>query len=213
VSANSEFLVSHGRAAISRCRDIDGLKPLRGQAVVIRSKRGLELGEVLCPASPELIDASAGELLRFASAGDRRQADDLGNRGRALLDDLQESVLSRGLALQPLDADLTLDGERADVNVLSWGPVQLTLLQEELRARHGIAVYFLDCSQKPETGCGSCGEGGCGSCGDGGCGSHGEGGSCGSGDCSRGPKSSDELTRYFAGLREQMKSDQRVSLV
>lgn len=204
----SEYLVSHGRAAaISRCRDTGGLNPVRGQATVIRSKRGLELGEVLCPALPEMIDAATGELLRLASPGDRRQAEDVRDRGRALLDDLQGLVADQGLALQPLDADLTLDGERADVNVLSWGPVPLTLLQQELGRRHGVAVYFLDCSRPAESGCGSCGDGGCGSCGEGGCSS-----GCGSSSCSRGPTTADELTRYFGQLREQMKSAQRVSL-
>ena len=173
---------------------------------MIRGRRGLELGEVLCPALPEMHDAASGELLRIASATDRRQAEELFSRARALLEDLQQLIVSRSLPMQSLDADLTLDGERADVNVLSWGPVPLMPLQQELQVRHGVAVYFLDCSRPSEAGCDSCGESGCGSCGDGGC------GSCGNGSCSRGPTSADELTRYFAALREQMQSARRVSL-
>jgi hypothetical protein len=208
VSIVAEFLVSHGRAAaISRCRDAGGLQPVRSDVVVIRGKRGLELGEILCPALPEAHEAASGELLRFASPADRQQSEQLYVRGRVILDDLQALVLSDGLPLQPLDVDLTLDGERADVNVLSWGQAPLTRLREELHARHGVAVFFLDCSRPAESGCGSCGADGCGDCGSGGC------GDCGSGGCSRGPTSADELTRYFASLREQMNSAGRLSLV
>ncbi len=207
MTAISELLVSHGRAAaISRCRDIDRLNPARGDSVVFRGKRGLELGEVLCSAIPELNDAASGEILRIASTSDRRLAEEVRDRGRALLEDLQTLVASQALPLQPLDADLTLDGQRADVNVLSWGPAPLTMLQQDLQTRHKIAVYFLDCSQASAA-CGSCKSGGCGDCGDGGC------GSCGDGNCSRGPRTADELTKYFSRLREQMNSDHRLSLV
>ena len=43
-----EFLVNHGCAALlTRCRPLGDLFPARGDHVVIRSGRGLELGEVL----------------------------------------------------------------------------------------------------------------------------------------------------------------------
>ena len=176
---------------------------------MIRGKRGIELGEVLCEALDGVSDAASGELLRVASAVDLRFAAELRSRGQVLLDDLQGLVDDGQFPLQPLDADLTLDGARADVDVLCWGPVPLTVLQEQLRSRHSIDVYFLDRSQPVKEGCASCGEGGCGSCGDGKCST----GGCGSGSCSSGSTTADELTRYFAGLREQMKSAQRVSLV
>ncbi len=204
-----EFLVSHGRsAALSRCRDAVGVGPQRGDTVVIRGQRGLELGEVLCASTPE-INAATGELIRRATPDDRRHADLLGVRGRLVLEDLQRLVESQQLPMQPLDIDLTLDGERADIEVLSWGPSPLTMLQEELRSRHRVAVYFLDRSRPPAKGCDSCGSGGCGSCGDGGCGD----GGCSSGNCSRGATSAAELTQFFLRLREEMNLAQRVPLL
>ena len=46
-----EYLVHHGCAGhLGRFRAGDGAAFIRGAAVVVRSQRGLELGEVLCPA-------------------------------------------------------------------------------------------------------------------------------------------------------------------
>ena len=210
MTGSREFLVSHGcTALLTRCRASADESFERGNRVVIRSGRGLELGEVLCPAEarPEVI--SPGELLRHASSDDESQAAANNHRGLALLDDVQRSVEREFLPLLPLEAELLLDGSRAFVHVLRWDTCTLTPLLEELRQSHGISISFQDRSKPVEHGCSSCGNGGCGSCGEGGCST----GGCGSGDCSRGGvKSAAELTAYFAALRAQMESRLRVPL-
>ncbi|MFL5338777.1 MAG: hypothetical protein ACJ8F7_01305 [Gemmataceae bacterium] len=205
--AAPEFLVSHGCAALlTRCRG--PVPAARGDRVVIRSGRGLELGEVLCEAGPAPEVISPGELLRLATADDEALSFQMNRRGNELMDSVQLAVTRDGLPLLPLDAEVLLDGSRAIVHVLRWDTCTLTPLLEELRSAHGIGVAFLDRSKLEEHGCGSCGEGGCGSCGDGGCST----GGCGSGDCSRGAKSAAEMTAYFAALREQMHARGRVPL-
>jgi len=206
-----EYLVSHGCAALlTRCHGDASWLPCRGDRVVIRSGRGLELGQVLGEAEINPKSISPGQLLRLASREDEALAAALSRRSQNLLDDVHRAVARDGLPLLPLDAELLLDGTRAIVHVLRWDACTLTPLLEELRAAHGIGVAFQDQSKPAEEGhgCSSCGSGGCGSCGDGGCST----GSCGSGDCSRGKFTSDELTAYFAALREQMHARHRVSL-
>jgi hypothetical protein len=210
----SEFLVHHGCAqALTRCRDGSGVQPRRGEAVVIRSARGLELGAVLCPAGDGAQQVAEGELLRRATADDHSRAEAGRRRGQALLEDLQRRIDGEQIPLLPLDVEFTLDGGRADVHVLCWGHAGLAPLQAELKARYDFAIYLLDRSRQPEEehGCGHCGESGCGGggCSSGGCSS----GGCSSGNCSRGTMTADELTRRFAALREQMLAAQRLPLL
>jgi len=201
----AEYLVSHGcMAALSRCRDESGLSPQRGSRVVIRSFRGLELGEILCEATPPSAAISSGSLLRTATSDDEATAIQLKRRGFALLDDVQRLIRQRDLPLIPLDAELLLDGAQGILHVLRWDDCTLTPFLEELRQRHGLLITIQDLTKSEpehEHGCGSCGADGCGSCGEGGCST----GGCGSGSCSRGSiHSAEELTAYFAQLREQM---------
>lgn len=201
--SSPEFLVSHGvTAALTRCR-ATALAPRRGDRVVFRGPRGEEIGEVLCPA-PALADAiSAGELLRSVTRDDETRAETWRRRGLALLDDVQSRIAAQSLPLLALDVEIPLDGGRAFVHVLRWEPCSLTPLVESLFAAHGIPISFQDRGDQEQDldhdhGCGSCGTGGCG---EGGCST----GGCGSGSCSSGTvKSADEMTAYFAALREQM---------
>jgi len=201
----AEYLVSHGcMAALSRCRDEAGLLPQRGSRVVIRSFRGLELGEVLCDATPASAAISSGTLLRTATVEDESTACQLAQRGLDLLVDAQNVIQHRNLPLIPLDAELLLDGTQGIMHVLHWDSCTLTPFLEELQQRHGLLITLQDLTKSEpehEHGCGSCSADGCGTCGEGGCST----GGCGSGNCSRGAiHSAEELTAYFAQLREQM---------
>jgi hypothetical protein len=200
------YFVSHGcAAALSCCTDAAGLGPARGEAVVIRSARGPELGTVLSEAPADLpMPFNAGELLRRATGDDQRTFAELRRRGQLLLNDAHQLVAEQNLPLLPLDVDLTLDGLEAQIHVLRWEPCTLTPLIEELRRRHPFTVHLLDTSRHDSGhdcgSCGSCGDG-CGSC-ENGC------------DCSRGTAhSAAELTAYFAELRRQMEAMQRVPLL
>jgi hypothetical protein len=208
MTATREYLVSHGcAAALSRCRARGLAAAQRGDAVVIRSARGLELGTILCEAPPDLPAISPGELLRHATADDRRAAQEMQALGLKLLDSAQHFIEADLLPLLPLDAEVLLDRSQAIMHLLRWDQCTLTPFVEQLQSHFDLKVTLLDRSKPDEQhGCGSCGDGGCGSCG--------EGGGCSSGNCSRGSmKSAEELTRYFAELRQQMQALQRVPLL
>ena len=218
IAIQAEFLVTYGcTAALTRCRDNMDLSPHHGESVVIRSPRGLELGEVLCAVDslPSAWPITAGELLRRATAEDKSQSHDFRRCGQTLLSDAQQLIEEMELPLVPLDADILLDGEKAFLHVLRWDRCTVTPFLNELCKRHRLLITLQDESRpgtEQEQGCSSCGSsGGCGSCGEEGCGS---GGGCASGNCSRGRiDNPEELTRYFAGLREQLLARERMPLL
>src|SRR5690242_19419188 len=91
--SNPVYLVSHGSAGdFGPFRSADPLECGRGDRVVVRTPRGLELGEVLCQAGsrrdevfpPEL---APGDLLRRATAEDEGQGDRMRQRAEALFAD------------------------------------------------------------------------------------------------------------------------------
>jgi hypothetical protein len=209
----SEYLVSYGRAAyVGRFANRSGTAFAHGDRVVVRSGRGVEAGSVLGEAAPafaHLIDAAAtGELLRPYSPADERGEPALLARAEVLVADAQSRADELGLPLTVLDAEITLDGERAVLQALPWADCDSDPLCEELSARHHLSLTLLDLRRQPaaEADTGGCGKPGCGS-GAGGCSSCGTGGGCSTGSCSKGSvKSAEELTSYFAGLRQQMES-------
>ncbi|HET6573924.1 MAG TPA: hypothetical protein VFG68_10010 [Fimbriiglobus sp.] len=201
------YLVQYGRPAyVGRFAVAAGLTPSRGDRVVVRTPRGVELGEVLCGADDRFasgLDPSAGgELLRLAGPDDLSGAEDRESVGLALLVAAERS----GLPLTILDVEVALDGAAAVLHVLPLGPCDADPLLTDLSARFGLAVRLIDISRTPTVTdppekaatCGKpdCGAGDCSSCGTGG---------CSTGSCSRGSvKTADELTSYFADLRRKM---------
>src|SRR5436305_1239419 len=88
---NATYYVSHGcAAALSCCGDAANVRPARGEAVVIQSARGPELGSVLSEASDVAATFSPGAILRRATSDDQRVFAELRRRGQILLDDAHQ---------------------------------------------------------------------------------------------------------------------------
>src|SRR5262249_38319296 len=152
-----------------------------------RSRRGLELGEVLCPAAVDraaLPDPFVGELLRAATPDDVATADRHRDLGQLLFTDGCRLTDARDLPLAVVDVEGFFDGRQALLRAVRLGPCDEGPLLAELGDRHGLIVRLYDLTAEPaageeEHGCGSCGHDGCGG---GGCGSCGDGcGSCSAG--------------------------------
>jgi cell fate regulator YaaT (PSP1 superfamily) len=171
----------------------------RGQTVVVRSARGLELGEVLVKAgaggeSNELdLDAhpeSAPRVLRLAGADDLDRARQLASDRPSRLAACEQVFTDGVWPLQLLDVEPLLDGSRTVLHYLGPHRLDASGLLQAFRERCGLDVLLepagIDASDEPADepeaahGCGSCGSGGgCGS--EGGCGS---GSHSGAGGCS-----------------------------
>ncbi|HEY1189453.1 MAG TPA: hypothetical protein VGE74_17500 [Gemmata sp.] len=188
----------------------------RGERVIVRSPRGLETGVVLCEPGGQFSPALSveGEVLRTPTPDDETRTATFAACEASLLEAANVASSERELPLTFVDAELTLD-DHLILHGLAWGACDATPLFEGLSARFGLSVKLLDLSQAPgakdpEPAPAGCGKPGCGSGGSegGGCSSCGTGtekGGCSTGSCSRGKvKSAEELTAYFANLRQKM---------
>ena len=107
-----------------------------GDEVVVRSSRGTELGSVLCEATPAAVEVVAepveGKILRAASPDDHVQKQHLETQ---LHDDLkicQRCVDALGLAMELVDVERVLGGERVVVYFLADGRVDFRQLVRDL---------------------------------------------------------------------------------
>lgn len=172
----------------------------RGDRVLIRSPRGLEVGTVLGAARFSAGLDTIGELLGPAGVEpDSTRAEDVLAAAEELLGDLPLTLV---------DAEPLL--ETVILHAIPWAACDADPLLATLSGRFGLPVRLLDLSRtpttvdppEPKTSCGP----GCGTK-SGGCGSCGTGGGCSTGSCSKGSvKSADDLTAYFLDLRKQMES-------
>jgi cell fate regulator YaaT (PSP1 superfamily) len=207
-----EFLVSYGSSGeFSRFRPDSAASYHRGDRVVVRSYQGLEMGVVLCRATPGhapfLSRTAAGDLLRAATPEDERAAAEARRLGTRVADDARQLAAGLGLPLEVLDVEVLLDGRQAIIHHLRQAECDYRPLVSTLSHSHDLLITMQNLAEPAvEAGCGKPGCGG----GGGGCSSCGSG--CSSGGCGKGVKK-DDVTAYLAGLREQMETRARTPLL
>ncbi|MHB1424053.1 MAG: hypothetical protein ACYC3I_12825 [Gemmataceae bacterium] len=206
-----EYLASFGRSGeFGRFRATVASRLRRGERVVVRGARGVEIAEVLCQATPQhahfLPNTSTGQLLRRVVAADEQTEIDMRIRAQQLFERGGQLAAEIGLPLVLLDVEVLLDGEHAVLHHLGGEGADVRPFVSTLSREFALHIALIDLSRdregavleesEEEAGCGrpDCGrgaDGGCSSCGDGGC------GTCGSAE----PK---DMELHFAQLREQM---------
>src|SRR5690606_4891203 len=89
---------------------------LRNAQVVVRSDRGLEIGEVLCEATEaalaQLSDPGTGQILRLMSADDARQRSRLLDQARQEFQTCQRLIGQLQLEMRLIDVEHIFGGER-----------------------------------------------------------------------------------------------------
>jgi cell fate regulator YaaT (PSP1 superfamily) len=155
---------------VGRFAPVDGTVFDRGRRVIVRTPRGLELGEVL--AAPPLAAEgwSDGPILRLATIEDELlSARLLKNRDEAFLAVTNE-IHEQGLSVCLIDVEHLFDGRHLVFYFLGEQPVELEPLLADLAARYDAHAQVRQFAEALTTGCGpDCGsheaEGhGCGSC-------------------------------------------------
>jgi hypothetical protein len=202
-----EYLLGYGlRGDFGRFRPARPLACRRGDRAVVRSHRGLELAEVLCPARPGhalfLPNTSVGELLRLATPEDEAAQALARRRGQELLGRAGALAAGLGLPLEVLDAEVLLDGKHADLHHLRWAECDVRPLVGTLSREFDLYLTLTDLSGAPaaeEEGPHGCGKEGCGG---GNCGSCGSGGGCST--CGVSGVSGGDVKAYFSELRERV---------
>lgn len=205
----NEYLVSFGvTGEFSRFRSTESLQ--RGDRVVLRGNRGLELGTVLREASARLHGMLAenlvGDVVRRATAEDETRGQEIQEQCQQLFAECRRLASELHLPVEVLDVELPLEGQRATLHILGYDGQPLI---DALASKLGIEATLHNLAVPAEpAGCGepNCGQakGGCSTCSStGGCGS-----GCGTPELSR------EVSEYFSHLREKMEGHyQRTSLL
>lgn len=198
---NDEYLVSYGRSGeFGRFRPESGAAFCRGDEVVVAAPQGLEIGHVLCPATPShgrfLSRTAVGRLLRLADDADRRSARNMHEKSQQLFEDARRIASELYLPWEILDAEVSLDGRHAQVHYLGPWEAPPTSFLGRLIELHELSIHLQNWAQEAATpGCGrpDCGhgDGGCDTCtSDGGCSS-----------CGKSTKK-EEVAALLAGLQQ-----------
>jgi cell fate regulator YaaT (PSP1 superfamily) len=214
-----EYLVSFGLIGeFGRFHACAPLHLRRGERVVVRGARGVEIGEVLRPATPRhahfLPNTSVGHLLRRLTPADEQTAAEMRLRGQRLFERGQQLAAELGLPLVLLDVEMLLDGEHAVLHYLPEGAADVRPFVSTLSREFAAHILLIDLSRDRQGAMaeeseehGGCGRPDCGRGADGGC------STCGSGGCGTcGDAKPADMELYFAQLREQMER-QRTALL
>lgn len=156
---------------VGRFTAVDAVSYPRTTRVVLRTSRGLELGEVLAPG--ETAGESDGSILRGMTIEDQLLEARLEKNRQDAVQACAARIGELGLPATLLDVELLFDGRRLFFYFLGDVPPQLEPFTEELANLYDARVQFSQFADTLAHGCGpGCGtaeaEGaGCGSCGTG----------------------------------------------
>jgi hypothetical protein len=209
-----EYLLSYGRLGdFGRFRARKPLVCSRADRAVVRSHRGLEVGEVLRAATARhakfLPNTSVGQLLRLVNATDEEALAKSRKLSQAVFARAARLGQELALPLEVVDAEVLLDGEHGVIHLLRSQECDVRPFVSTLSRDFELHVTLADLTRplvaQPEQEEGGCGREGCGH---GGCSSCGSGGGCST--CGLGKP--EEVTAYFAGLRQKM-DERRMALL
>src|SRR5262249_29517583 len=131
------YVVRYGRMRfLGEYAGLPGQDHPRGQRVVVRSDRGTELGDILCPASERtaqfLPNPVRGEILRLVTAEDGEQEARLTEERRSSFAICEELVAKRRLQMELVDVEIIHGHERVVFYYLAEKRVDFRELVKDL---------------------------------------------------------------------------------
>jgi cell fate regulator YaaT (PSP1 superfamily) len=131
------YVVRYGRMRfLGEYTGLPGHDHARGQQVVVRSDRGTELGDVLCPASERamqfLSNPFRGEILRVATDEDRHQEARLAEDRKPAFATCQSLIAKRRLQMDLVDLEMIHGRERVIFYYLAEKRVDFRELVKDL---------------------------------------------------------------------------------
>jgi cell fate regulator YaaT (PSP1 superfamily) len=140
----SSWIVRHGAMRFLGEFDPEGGTYARGDEVVVRTERGLELGQVLCPATPRALELLAeptrGRIVRRLSEHDRAERDRLAERERREMESCERFVALRKLQMELVDVEHLFGGERIVFYFLAEKRVDFRELVKDLAREHQTRI-------------------------------------------------------------------------
>jgi cell fate regulator YaaT (PSP1 superfamily) len=115
--APTKYIVRHGAMRpLGEFASSPSAAYARGNRVVIRSDRGQELGDVLCPATPEAVshlpEPTHGDIVRLMTDADRQHEQQIRENTRRQFETGGRLVAEHHLAMQIVDVETLFGGER-----------------------------------------------------------------------------------------------------
>ncbi|MDR3633092.1 MAG: regulatory iron-sulfur-containing complex subunit RicT [Isosphaeraceae bacterium] len=131
------YVVRYGQMRfLGEFTGVNGQEHPRGQRIVVRTERGTELGEVLCPATDRtalfLENPATGEVLRPASAEDLASEQQIAALQRAGFEACREFIAKRRLQMDLVDVEAIFGRERMVFYYLSEKRVDFRELVKDL---------------------------------------------------------------------------------
>ena len=155
---------------VGRFTSVDATRFPRGSRVIVRTVRGLEIGEVLAPPAAASPAAADGSILRGMTVEDQLLEARLGRKRRAAYDACRERLAALRLDAVLIDVEHLFDGQTLVFYFLGEQPPELPAVTAELAAAYDAIAQISSFAETLTHGCGpGCGTEdasghGCGSC-------------------------------------------------
>jgi cell fate regulator YaaT (PSP1 superfamily) len=215
--ASPEYLVTYGAAGhLGRFQSLATFDCQRGDRVLLRTRRGVEIGVILgasaCGYAGALDKLPEGDVLRLATDADEQESSFAAAEPADIFDLARQLASDLHLPLEIIDTETIADPRTLIVHYLGMDEFDPRPFVSALARQFDCYVELLDLTAPhakngTQNACSSCGreEGGCGEGAGGGCGSCGTAGGCGSGcSAANGATFERDWQAYFAELRAKM---------
>jgi cell fate regulator YaaT (PSP1 superfamily) len=140
----SNWIVRHGAMRFLGEFTPEGGPYARGDEVVTRTERGLEIGHVLCPASARAVgllgEPTKGRILRTLTDLDRAERDRLKEAERGELETCITFVAQRKLQMELVDVEHLFGGERIVFYFLAEKRVDFRELVKDLARQYQTRI-------------------------------------------------------------------------
>jgi cell fate regulator YaaT (PSP1 superfamily) len=140
----SSWIVRHGAMRFLGTFDADTDNYARGQEVILRTERGLEVGQLLCPATPRAVELitepTHGRILRLLAENDRAQRERLRAIEERELETCVRFVQQRCLQMELVDVEHLFGGERIVFYFLAEKRVDFRELVKDLAREYQTRI-------------------------------------------------------------------------
>jgi cell fate regulator YaaT (PSP1 superfamily) len=141
----TRFIVRHGSMRFLGDFDTaDAVDPRRGDEVVVRTERGLELGHVLCTTNPRalelLSEPTKGRIVRLLTDADRAERDRIREAERREFDTCLRFIGQRRLQMELVDVEHLFGGERLIFYFLAEKRVDFRELVKDLAREYQTRI-------------------------------------------------------------------------
>jgi cell fate regulator YaaT (PSP1 superfamily) len=140
----SPWIVRHGAMRFLGEFDPEGKDYARGDEVIARTDRGLEVGAVLCPATPRAVallsEPTRGRILRCMTDADRLERDRLHEQEGREMETCGRFVAQRKLQMELVDVEHLFGGERIVFYFLAEKRVDFRELVKDLAREYQTRI-------------------------------------------------------------------------